>query len=58
VIYALTLAPIGPVSALRETSIVFATLIGRIFLSEPLTARRLGACLVIAAGAACLSYVA
>ncbi len=58
VIWALTLAPIGPVSALRETSIVFAALIGRIFLSEPLTARRLGACLVIAAGAACLGYVA
>ena len=58
VIWALTLAPIGPVSALRETSIVFAALIGRIFLSEPLTARRLGACLVIAAGAACLGYIA
>ena len=58
VIWALTLAPIGPVSALRETSIVFAAFIGRIFLSEPLTARRLGACAVIAAGAACLGYLA
>jgi drug/metabolite transporter (DMT)-like permease len=58
VIWALTVAPIGPVSALRETSIVFAAFIGRIFLSEPLTARRLGACVVIAAGAACLGYVA
>ncbi len=58
VIWALTMAPIGPVSALRETSIVFAAVIGRIFLSEPLTARRLGACVVIAAGAACLSYLA
>jgi len=44
VIWALTMAPIGPVSALRETSIVFAAVIARIFLSEPLTARRLGAC--------------
>jgi drug/metabolite transporter (DMT)-like permease len=58
VIWALTMAPIGPVSALRETSIVFAAVIGRIFLSEPLTARRLGACVVIAAGAACLGYLA
>ena len=58
VIWALTLAPIGPVSALRETSIVFAALIGRVFLREPLTARRLGACAVIAAGAACLGYIA
>jgi drug/metabolite transporter (DMT)-like permease len=58
VIWALTRAPIGPVSALRETSIVFAAVIGRLFLSEPLTVRRLGACLVIAAGAACLGYLA
>ena len=58
VIWALTLAPIGPVSALRETSIVFAALIGRVFLSEPLTTRRLGACVVIAVGAACLGYLA
>jgi len=58
VIWALTMAPIGPVSALRETSIVFAALIGRMFLSEPLTARRLSACVVIAAGAACLGYLA
>jgi drug/metabolite transporter (DMT)-like permease len=58
VIWALTMAPIGPVSALRETSIVFAAVIGRIFLSEPLTMRRLGACVVIAAGAACLGYLA
>jgi drug/metabolite transporter (DMT)-like permease len=58
VIWALTMAPIGPVSALRETSIVFAALIGRMFLSEPLSARRLSACVVIAAGAACLGYLA
>src|SRR5215469_14763762 len=58
VIWALSMAPIGPVSALRETSIVFAALIGRMFLSEPLTVRRLGACVVIAAGAACLGYLA
>lgn len=58
VIWALTMAPIGPVSALRETSIVFAALIGRLFLREPLTARRLGACVVIAAGAGCLGYLA
>jgi drug/metabolite transporter (DMT)-like permease len=58
VIWALTMAPIGAVSALRETSIVFAALIGRMFLHEPLTARRLGACVVIAAGAGCLGYLA
>jgi drug/metabolite transporter (DMT)-like permease len=54
VILALSVGPMGPVSALRETSGVFAALIGWLFLKEKLTARRLGACLVIAFGAVCL----
>ncbi|WP_404711927.1 EamA family transporter [Sphingomonas sp. MMS24-J13] len=54
VIFAMTLGPMGPVSALRETSVVFAALIGRIFLRERLTWRRLGACIVIAIGAICI----
>jgi drug/metabolite transporter (DMT)-like permease len=54
VITALRAGPMGPVSALRETSSVFAALIGWAFLKERLTTRRLGACLVIAAGAVCL----
>jgi drug/metabolite transporter (DMT)-like permease len=56
VIWAVTLGPMGPISALRETSVVFAALIGRYFLSESLTLRRLGACVIIAAGAVCLGY--
>jgi drug/metabolite transporter (DMT)-like permease len=56
VIWAVSLGPMGPVSALRETSVVFAALIGRYFLSERLTARRLAACAVIAFGAFCLGY--
>ncbi len=56
VVWAMTLSPIGPVSALRETSIVFAALIGRVFLKEALTIRRLAACVGIAAGAFCLGY--
>jgi drug/metabolite transporter (DMT)-like permease len=35
---------------LRETSVVFATLIGYFFLGETLTARKLLACSVIAIG--------
>jgi len=50
-----TLAPLGAVSALRETSVVFAALIGRVFLAERLTLRRIGSCAVIAIGAICLS---
>ncbi|MDP0971244.1 EamA family transporter, partial [Klebsiella pneumoniae] len=53
VIWAVTLAPMGPVSALRETSVVFAALLGRLFLKESLTARRVSACSVIAFGAYC-----
>jgi drug/metabolite transporter (DMT)-like permease len=50
VIYAMSSAPMGAVSALRETSVVFATLIGYFFLGEKLTARKLLACSVIAIG--------
>src|SRR5262249_3177461 len=48
VIFALTHAPIGAVSALRETSVVFTALLGHLFLGDRLTAGRLVACTVIA----------
>lgn len=51
VIWAVTLAPMGMVSALRETSVLFALLIGTLFLGEKLTVRRVLSCAVIAAGA-------
>jgi drug/metabolite transporter (DMT)-like permease len=54
VIYALALGPVGPIAALRETSVVFAAVIGRLFLGESLTAGRIAACVVVAAGAVCL----
>jgi len=54
VIFAMTRAPMGSVSALRETSVLFAVLLGRIFFGEKLTARRIVSVLVIAAGALCL----
>ncbi|NUU04147.1 DMT family transporter [Herbaspirillum robiniae] len=54
VIWAVTLAPMGMVSALRETSVLFALLIGALFLGEQLTLRRVLSCLVIAAGAVVL----
>ncbi len=46
----------GQVSALRETSVVFAALIGRFFLGESLQARRLAACFAVAAGAVLLAH--
>ncbi|GJE43195.1 DMT family transporter [Methylobacterium soli] len=56
IIFAMSLGPMGPVSALRETSVVFAALIGRFFLREHLTAHRIAACLVVALGAVCIGH--
>ena len=50
VIWAMTQAPIATVAALRETSVVFASLIGVILLGEPFQTQRAVAALVILAG--------
>ena len=50
-LWAMTLAPIGLVAALRETSIVFGTLLGIGVLKERPTRKRLLAILVVAVGA-------
>ncbi|KUY91698.1 multidrug DMT transporter permease [Burkholderia territorii] len=55
VIWAMDRAPMGPVSALRETSVVFAALIARVYLGERLTPRRAAGCAVIAGGALLIS---
>lgn len=55
IIYAMSLGPMGSVSALRETSVVFAALIGAVFLKERLTLYRTTACVVIALGAVCIA---
>ncbi len=54
VIWALSVSPMGAVSALRETSILFAALIGAVVLKEPLSPTRAACCASIAAGAICL----
>ncbi|CDX40246.1 conserved membrane hypothetical protein [Mesorhizobium sp. ORS 3359] len=56
VIAAFALGPAGPITAIRETSVVFAVLIGRLFLGETLTPKRIAACGVVALGAICLGY--
>ena len=50
VLWALSLGAIAPVAALRETSVVFAALIGSLFLKEPMTRWRLVAVLLVATG--------
>ena len=54
VIWALQSGAMGAVSALRETSVVFAVLIGRMFLRETVSGKRWLACVIVAGGAVCL----
>lgn len=56
VIWTMQYDAMGVVSALRETSVVYAAIIGRFLLKEKLTVRRITSCVAIAVGAACLAY--
>jgi drug/metabolite transporter (DMT)-like permease len=49
-IYALVLGPMAHVAALRETSVLFGTLMGTLLLGEPFGRRRLVAAAVIVSG--------
>ena len=49
-IWAMTVAPIAIVAALRETSVLFGAVIAVVFLKEPLRAGRVVAALMIVAG--------
>lgn len=55
VIWAMQSGPMGAVSALRETSVVFAVLIARVVMREAVSRKTWLACVVIAAGAICLT---
>lgn len=55
VLWALSFAAMGPVAAVRETSVVFAALIGAIFMGESFGLRRVAAAIVIAAGIALMN---
>lgn len=50
VLWALSFVAMGPVAAIRETSVVFAALIGAIFMGESFGIRRICAAILIAAG--------
>ena len=53
-IWAMTVAPIGIVAALRETSVLFGALIAVVILKEPLHAARVAAAALIVCGLAVL----
>jgi drug/metabolite transporter (DMT)-like permease len=56
VIWAMTRAPMAQVSALRETSVIMAALIGTRLLREPFGARRLFAASLVAVGVVLLQF--
>jgi len=56
IIWAMQGSAMGAVSALRETSVVFAAMLGAAFLNERLTGLRIAACCIIAVGAACVGW--
>lgn len=56
IIWAMQGNAMGAVSALRETSMVFAALLGALFLKERLTGWRIAACCIIATGATCIGW--
>lgn len=56
VIYAMSRGAMAHVSALRESSVVIAALIGTLVLGEPGTGRRVGAALVVVAGVLVMNW--
>ena len=54
--WALSVAPMAAVSALRETSVLFAAIIGVKLLGEPLGARRIAAAALVAAGVVMIEW--
>ncbi len=56
VLYAMTRAPVAAVAALRETSVLFAALIGAVWLKEGFGAMRLAGAASVVAGVAALKF--
>jgi drug/metabolite transporter (DMT)-like permease len=55
-LYAFTLIETAKVSALRETSVVFAAIMGSLFLGESFGGRRIVAAVVLAAGLVMMQF--
>ena len=50
VIYAMSVAPLAMVSSLRETSVIFAALIGTLLFREPFGRQRISAAVIVCIG--------
>ena len=55
--YAMRIAPVGPVAAIRESSVLIGLVLAAVMLKERLDARRIAAGLLIVAGAVALVFV-
>jgi drug/metabolite transporter (DMT)-like permease len=55
-LYAFTLIETAKVSALRETSVVFAAIMGSLFLGESFGRRRIVAAIALAAGLVLMQF--
>jgi drug/metabolite transporter (DMT)-like permease len=55
-LWAMTRAPVAVVAALREVSVVFAAILGTVFLNERFGWRRLAGAASVAAGVAALRF--
>jgi drug/metabolite transporter (DMT)-like permease len=49
-------APIGPITALRETSVLFGSALAALLLKERVTLRRWAGALVVCAGAILIGF--
>ena len=56
VVWAMSVAPLGPIAAVRETSVVFAAAIGWLFMGEKLARYRICAAIVIAASVSLIAW--
>jgi drug/metabolite transporter (DMT)-like permease len=55
-LYGFSIAPVAYISAMRETAVIFAALLGYFFLKEGFGARRTAAALVLAGGLSLLQF--
>ena len=56
VLWAMSVAPVAAVAAIRETSVIFAALLGTRYLGEKMGGVRVASALLVAAGAVTIRF--